>query len=387
MACDLKHHARNCVSMLNLKSYVMNTRKILSSTLLVVGVLGFVACDKDELKNLTKEEAQTQISAGEQELINKSNEIMATDGYKIQNYFYNFNSPFLVKSNSVKGVGNYKKQEIMDFANRHLKIRNSEIEFHFEHFINVMYFYNQAKGTHTWTQNGWSYQNSPSDKVVVKFPYPSNSTSNNVTITYYDYTSAVVDGQTIPTGIKVKIEKNGNQVFLLTYLVSFTNLSKYSNTLNVSFGSFSILEEVNIDASPNNKLVVARKFVFRMNSKVFYSENFTASATYLSDRSANLLINGTQVMGPLEFRMKVEGNTVQLFGGQSDPNQFYNLSLYTTRGDKVGEFILVKEVDTWELYFKFNNGEQVKAETLLPNVTEKIYSFMLGSMWSINGAK
>lgn len=351
----------------------MKTNKFLFSALLFAGVFAFVACEKDDVKNLTKEEAQTQINTAEQDLQVKSGEIVATDGYKIQDYFYyNLSSPFVSKSNPIKAQGNSMVERAKELARQNLMIQNPEIEFHFEYFI--LEYFNDVKGTWNWTPNGWTHETTPTDKVVVKFPYPQSSTSNNVTITYYDFASTLLYGQSVPTGIKVKIEYNGNQVFTLAYSATITNMMKYSSKVDVTFGPFALSMEEAYDASVNNKVLYNKIFTFKKDGKTFYSERANLTLTIINEQTANILINATQLIGNLEFRLKVEGNTNDL--GTGDPNNFVSLSLYTTGGDKIGDFVFVKEGDEWVIYFKFNNGEQVKAETLMPLVTERFSSFL-----------
>lgn len=350
----------------------MKMKKISLFALLLAGMFAFVSCEKDDSKNLSKDEAQQQIANVEQDLVTKSNEIVATDGYKIQDYYYGLPSPFVSKSNPVKAQGSSMAQRVMELASRNLMLQNPEIDFHIEYFI-IDYF-NDVKGTWSWTPNGWSHETTPTDKVVVKFPYPQTNATNNVTITYYDFTTTLVYGVSEPTGIKVKIEDNGTQVFTLAYSATITNMMKYSTKVDVTFGTFSISAQESMDASVNNKMLMGKSFVFKKDGKTFYSENADVSVTFLENNTADILMNAKQVIGNLEFRIKLDANTSAFETG--NPNDIISLSLYTTSGDKVGDFVFVQEGEDWELYFKFNNGEQVKAETLMPNISMRVLSFI-----------
>lgn len=352
----------------------MKIRKISMLVLLMAGMFAFVACDKDETKDLSKDEAQQQITNAEQDLQAKSGEIVATDGYKIQEYFATqiFNYFYAKKSNVSKSIVPSEFQKAYELTRKKLLLENPEIEFYFESFI-INYF-NEITGTWTWSPNGWTRESTPTDKVILKFPYPANNATNNVTITYYDFTTTLVYGETVPTGIKVKIEYNGNQVFTLAYSATITNLMKYSSKVDVSFGPFTISNEESLDASVNNKVLYSKKFTFKKDGKLFYSENADLTMTLLDDQSADILINAKQVIGNLEFRLKIDANTKELETG--NPNDIASLSLFTTGGDKIGDFVFVQEEGEWILYFKFNNGEQVKAETLMPLISERFNSFV-----------
>ncbi|HDP76264.1 MAG TPA: hypothetical protein ENN49_10465 [Bacteroidales bacterium] len=341
--------------------------------LLMAGMFAFVACDKDDTKNLNKDEAQQQITNAEQELIAKSGEIVATDGYKIQEYFATqLPSPFYSKSNVLKSVVPSNFQKAYELTRESLLLENPEIDFYFEHFI--LWFFNDVKGTWNWTPNGWTHETTPTDNVVVKFPYPAGNASNNVTVTYYDFSSTLVDGQTVPTDIKVKIEYNNTQVFTLAYSATIANIEKFSTKVDVTFSPFAISNEESIDVSVNDKVLYSKKFTFKKDGKLFYSEDANLTITILNEESADVLITAKMVIGNLEFRLKIEANTNEFETG--NPNDIVLLSLYTTGGDKVGDFVFVEEERDWVLYFKFNSGEQVKAETLMPLVSERFFSFI-----------
>jgi len=348
-------------------------KRISMIALLMAGMFAFVACNNDDAKDLNKDEAQQQITNAEQDLQTKSGEIVATDGYKIQEYFATqLSSPFYSKSNVSKSIVPSRFQKAYELTRQNMLLENPEIEFYFERFI--IGFFNDVKGTWNWTPNGWTHETTPTDKVVVKFPYPANNATNNVTITYYDFTTTLVNGQNIPTGIKVKIEYNNNQVFALAYSATIANMMKYSQKVDVTFGAFAISNEESFDASVNNKVLYSKNFTFKKDGKLFYSEVANLTMTIISEQSANVLITATQVIGNLEFRLKIDASTSQLETG--NPNDFASLSLYTTGGDKVGDFVFVMEGEDWVLYFKFNSGEQVKAETLMPLVSERFNSFI-----------
>lgn len=360
-------------NLITIKFKAMKMKRFTLFALFLAGMVSFVACEKDDTKDLNKDEAQQQITNAEQELLTKSGEIVATDGYKVQEYFATqLPSPFYLKSNVSKSFVPSRFQKAYELTRQNLLLEDPEIEFHTDYFI--IEFFNDVKGTWTWTPDGWTHESTPTDKVIVKFPYPANNATNNVTITYYDFTTTLVYGETVPTGIKVKIEKDGTQVFSMVYSATIANMMKYSTKVTVTFGPFEISNEESFDASVNNKVLYSKNFTFKKDGKLFYSEDADLTITVVSEQSANILITAKQIIGNLEFRLKIEANTSELETG--NPNDLASLSLYTTSGDKVGDFVWVLEGEDWVLYFKFNNGEQVKAETLMPLVAERFYSFI-----------
>lgn len=351
----------------------MKMKRFTLFALFLAGMVSFVACEKDDTKDLNKDEAQQQITNAEQELLTKSGEIVATDGYKVQEYFATqLPSPFYLKSNVSKSFVPSRFQKAYELTRQNLLLEDPEIEFHTDYFI--IEFFNDVKGTWTWTPDGWTHESTPTDKVIVKFPYPANNATNNVTITYYDFTTTLVYGETVPTGIKVKIEKDGNQVFSLSYSATITNLLKHSTKVEIAFGAFTLTAQESLDLSINNKFYYGKDFEFKKSGKLFYGEIADLTSTFTTDSTANVSITAKQIIGNLEFRLKIEANTSELETG--NPNDLASLSLYTTSGDKVGDFVWVLEGEDWVLYFKFNNGEQVKAETLMPLVAERFYSFI-----------
>lgn len=339
--------------------------------LLMAGMFAFVSCEKDEdTKDLSKDESEQQITIAEQDLETKSTEIVATDGYKIQAYYGQMDSPFWYKTLTAKSEKPSVAQKMLDVVRSNSLLQN-EIEFYYYDFI--IYNFNDVTGTWNWTQTGWTYENSPTDKVVVKFPYPATSTTNNVTVTYYDFTTTSLEEETVPTGLKVKIEYNGNQVFTLAYTGSFTDWYKYSYKIDVAFGQFTISEEESYDES-ETEFLFEGNFIFKKDGKTFYSQNLNYTATLLTNQSVDFLVTGTQVIGNLEFRMRLEGNSADLETG--DPNDFVSLSLYTTGGDKLGDFVFVEENLEWVIYFKFNNGVQEPLDELMPNISALLSDFI-----------
>lgn len=355
-------------------------KRISMMALLMAGMFVFVACDKDETTNLSKEDAQQQIANAEQELQAKGAEIVATDGYIIQKYYATqLPSPFFSKSNVSKSIVPSNFQKVYELTRQNLLLDDPEIEFYFENFL--ISNFNDVTGTWIWRSNEWLHESIPTDRVIVKFPYPATNETNNVTITYYDFTTSLVNGQTITTGIKVKIEYNGSQVFTLAYSASITNILKYSTTLDVTFGPFTIFNEESFDASVSNKVLFNKKITFKKDGKLFYSENANLDVTFLENETGDILITAKQIISNLEFRLKIEGNTSEIETGNLD--DIMSISLYTTGGDKIGDFVIVKQGENWVLYLKFNNGEQVAAEELMPLVAERLYSFIIDLLSSL----
>jgi len=350
----------------------MKMKRFTLLALIMAGMFAFVSCEKDDTKDLSKDESEQQITIAEQDFQTKSTEIAATEGYQIQAYYGQMPSPFVGKTLTAKSEIPSVAQKMLDVVRSNSLLQN-EIEFYYYYFL--IENFNDVTGTWTWNPDTqwYDHTSTPTDEVIVKFPYPESSTTNNVTVTYYDFTSTSLDGETVPNGLKVKIEYNGNQVFTLAYTGSFTDWYKYSYKIDVAFGQFTISEEESYDESDTDFRYVAN-FIFKKDGKTFYSENLNYTATLLTDQSVKFLVTGTQVIGNLEFRMKLEGNSADIETG--DPNDFLSLSLYTTGGDKVGDFVFVEENYEWVIYFKFNTGEQELAETLMPEISELLSDFI-----------
>lgn len=361
------------IYLITLNFKAMKKKRISVMALLMAGMFAFVACNKDDTTNLSKEDAQQQINNAELELQTKSNEIVATDGYKIQEYYATqLTSPFSSNSNVSKSIVPSRFQKVYELTRQNSFLENPEPEFYFDNFI-ISYF-DDVKGTWTLSPNGWLHESTPTDKVIVKFPYPADNATNNVTITYYDFATTLVNGETVPTGIKVKIENNGSVAYTMAYSATITNYMKYSSKVDVAFGPFTFSNEESFDASVNNKVHYIKKFTFKKDGKLFYSENADLTMTIINEESFDILINANQVIGNLELRLKIDANSKELETG--NPNNFASFSLYTTSGDKVGDFVYVAEAEGWVLYFKFNSGEQVNAETLMPFIFKRLSSFI-----------
>jgi len=352
--------------------------------LLLAGALFFVSCEKDEVSNLSQEEAQQVIQNTEQNLVSETQNIASTDGYMIMSEmgqmlpqeFY-FNDPGM-KSTSVFNV-----KESLKNVEKKLSLENPELDFEFDHFI--LDNFNYLVGTWEYTPNGWEHTNTPSDKVIVKYPHPMDNATNNVVVTFYDYSEQENGSEVFINSIKVKVEYNGNEVLTFSYNgtleggISFGSTGdsfnfKLSTEVTLTFGQYEVYSYKMINATSSTQMNFAKELTVKKAGSRIYAQIADMSVAFNENQTADIAINAKQIVYDLEFRMTVQGNSEELDSNQ-DPNQFIQMSLYKTNGDKVGDFIFVAEGNDWVVYFKFTNGQQVKAEELMPNLANELEMF------------
>lgn len=330
----------------------------------VAGVIGFSACEKDDAAPLNKEEAQQEIQTSEAQVSTINSEITNSEGYKVQAELINIGLPFdynyykmpEISKNSSEFVENLKAK-----LNVISKQKSGDFDFNFDYLVDLSF--EENVGTWTWTADGWQHTSTPTNEIIVMFPYPATNATNNAKLTYYDYTTKLVYGEKYPTGLKCKIEIGTQKVFSFVYSASIPSLLKQSSSLVIEFGKFSVISEESFDASSTSKLLMNGSFTVKKDGSIVYKQSASIAMTPKGDQDMHVLIIAKLRFLTLEFRIKIEYDLSQLNSETFNFANVLEMSLYTIDGAKVGVFKFIYSTTEQKmiLYFIYNDGTQIPA--------------------------
>ncbi|MGE0078060.1 MAG: hypothetical protein AB7S48_09390 [Bacteroidales bacterium] len=350
----------------------------LLSLILLVGLIGFNSCQKDDDPSpLTQEEAVVAIEDSQDQYETATTEISNNSGYKIQDQLSDMYLPFssYYKSSKSKSsllspkIDTDKLKLVASKLFKQSKSDDLNFDFNFIYDIEDIDFSDYA-GTWNWSNSEFvKTSNTPTDKIILNFPYPMENSTNNATLTYYDCTVNSTYG--FITGIKGKIEVSGSEVLSFELSSKFSS-SEISSTVSVKFGSYSLANVFSLQESSLSASVTVKKdgaILYKQSAKITFKET---SSDIL------FIIEAKMIIASLEFRVDMEVNYSDIGQLESmSPNDYMSISLYTTGGAKVGDFKFVydNESQNWELYFVYTTGVEVSSDELMSLFGDRLYGF------------
>lgn len=332
-------------------------------------LIAFNACKDDDPAPLTKEEAQTQLTDINNRAQSVISDYMDKPGAKIEEAMYDLpNLPFydIMKSPAMVDSKMYV-EKIKEKALQFSKAKKASINFDFNEYVG------------TWEYNSdspyqWTHSDQPTNMVVIKFPYPLNNATNNVTVTYYDYTES--NGR--PTGMKRRIEYNGTVVSETVFTSSFT-LTSFTQSISTTVGIYNITEELHYSIS-ETQAIVKSSYTFKKNNETLYKEYAEVTITGGSNQVSSITIDGATTILSIEFRYNVKFKSTDVITRSTDPNNFITMSIYTTSGAKLAnlKYEYNSTIQSWELWLHFNNGDKVVASEYIQDlINEDIFYDLL----------
>lgn len=350
----------------------MKTKSFLFSLILVAGLIGFNSCKDDDPSPLTQEEANVAIDDSQAQYVAATTEISESQGYKIQDQIDNMYLPFDSYSKSKKMLKNLKvdPEKLKQVTEKLYKqVKSNDLNFNFGFISDVEDIeFSDFAGTWDWSNGEFvKTSSSPTDEIIFNFPYPIENATNNAKLTYYDCTVHSTYG--FITGIKGKIEIGGTEVFSFVYDLNYST-SEISSNLNVEFGAFEMISAFSIKETS-----ISESMTLKKDGSLLYKQSAKISFEEKTDDIA-ITIDAKMTIASLEFRMKITFNYSEI-DQLDDPNDYISLSLYTTDGAKVGDFIFVYNSadDYYTLYFVYTSGEQVPMEQIMSLFGDRLEGF------------
>ncbi|NVO10709.1 MAG: hypothetical protein HXX16_12150 [Bacteroidales bacterium] len=353
----------------------MKTKNLLSLLLIAV-VLIFASCKKDDPSPLTKDQAVTALTTIDNGYATDVTDLAATQGHQVADVLDGMNLPFgsLPQKSSANAQTFLKEQkDILVESALSKRIVGGTPDFEF-----VPGTYTYEKSTNSFTKT----LSTPTDKMVLLFPFPISNANNNATLTIYDYQSTTLLNSSVPTQLKGKIEIGGQTIWTIVATAAYSNLVNYNYNIVTTFGKFVSTRQFSINIS-NTQITSTALDELKKDGAIVYQ--FSSNGVYKpSQTSFTADVNAKIIVKNIEIRIEFtfDFNTYQ---NVTDPNTIEKISVYTTDGAKVGDVKLVKVENSWIPYIFFNNGESKPVSEYFHNLLEFIGGCMESLYYNPNG--
>lgn len=158
----------------------MQTLKKIFAMMLTLSALFFIACEDDEIAEMSVEDIKTTIHNMDDNMQSDLDAILEAEGYLGITDLSNMPDPFeqVTKSTKPNGVISNIKESLIPYASAEKSV--GEEPFDFDQYV----------GTYTWMPDleRWNIDlQTQTDYIIINFPL-EGSTTNNATLTIYAYT-------------------------------------------------------------------------------------------------------------------------------------------------------------------------------------------------------
>jgi len=342
--------------------------------LVAVGAL-FSSCSKDEdPAPLTKEQATVEIADLKATYDSESTAMENSEGMKVSETLNSLDLPFVLPieeesgrrgMNSFYNIMEQAKQGNITSIKRDVAQRS--IEFVFDEFV----------GTWDWnsdTQQFVKSSSSPTNQIVLKFPYPISNTTNNATYTISKFTL----GASATGEYAANITIDGSEVWSISYFVS-VNKSAITYSGKETYTSLTtpkVVYEYNSSMSISgsksggvSESVVKVTQSLKKNGETKLSGAYSLS-TKTSDTAFSIAAKASLIVAKIKFVCEVSYSGSSN-SGSSAITQSVKMGVYTLDGAKVGD-VKYETVDGAVVaMFYYVNGEKVPAAELFGQVFGK----------------
>ena len=355
--------------------------KNLLTLLAIAGIMIFASCKKDESTPdpLSKTEAEAAFTVAETDFNNVADGLETLTGLTVLNNFDDLGLPNLTK----KSVPQFQTVTAED--QKHLpSFVKVGSDFIYDSNPYVGFNFNDFKGTWTYTTS-WSHSTTPTDKVVLVMPYGDGGTA---TLTYSEYETDVVDGETYTSHLKAEYKISTQTTPVMTWVYSSTRtltthsykfiytIGEYTKTKTYSDNGYGSVSKV----IPSNASQ-SWSIVWEKNNSIILARSYAKEMTYNNDQSATVAISGNYRVKDIVVKWNIGYNTTTT--DFSNPNNYIEISVWTTDGAKVADIIFKVPVAKSEyvLYIVFNDGTEVP----LSNYIDSLYEVLYYYTWYISG--
>lgn len=356
----------------------MKTRLFL--TMLVAVGATFTSCNKSEdPAPLTKEQATVAVDGLKDSYSNEFGAMDNNDGVKaIDNIEYI--APFTLPDGNVGTTFS----KVNSFNSTMALAKKGDVNGIKKTLKRSDFLFAEYVGTWEWNHQtqSWNHTSTPTDKVVLKFPYPSDNATNNAVYTISKYTLEAADFGT--TGeFNANITVNGSEVWSIALSgTSSQSSSSISFSLNqktvytsiatpkVSYEENEAMQFKMSGSETQLTLSTIASMSIKKNGVALLSTDFSITAK-VSDAAYDFLVNGNLRIANIrfEFNIAYKGNTDT---SPANLDQYVKINVYTTDGAKVGEMKYESDgAGGYIMMFYYTNGDKVPAEGLFGDVLSR----------------
>jgi len=330
----------------------LKTIKIL---LFCIGITLAISCSKQEDKSvpLTQEEIREQLTSSSLAYENNMDMLRATDGGSIESEI-----PGLFLPISSTLPDNFLP-DLFSTPSKSRKL-NLKNEFDFNNYVGTWEYVSFMQ---------WNRTSSPTDKIIFKFPSSENSSTNDATLTIYNYTSTLVYSNKLTTVLKAKIEINNVIIWANEYIASYPAQGRVNISTTKKISDYIIKNK--IEATRTDTAILVSKTIEKIKGNdIFYkvSSNTKANLTYTPN--SNVIENVVYTNG-LEFRVNLMFTDEDVENEEVDWNNIFSMKIYKVN-NKLADLKYEKHYGEWNLWIYFTNGEKYEADNYLNELSSTL---------------
>ncbi|SDB94105.1 hypothetical protein [Williamwhitmania taraxaci] len=356
----------------------MKTRMFLT---MLVALAAFSSCSKDEdPAPLTKEQAKAEVVTLKANYATEMKAMDNNEGVKVLESFDGLNLPFELPG------GEMSRSQINAFYSNVEQVKSSDISSLKRSIgeYDDTFVFKDYVGTWEWNGNTKEFKKTsttPSDKIVLKFPYPSNSATNNAvyTITKSSFTSESDGGE-----FAANITLSGSEVYNISLSASggnsFSSLNYNSKTVYTSLTTPKVSYEhnnsMNISGS-DSKLSVKASYSVKKNGEIVLAGDYDVTSS-TSNNAATVVMKSTLRIVNIKFVYEVS-YSANSGDGSASMNQNIKMGVYKVDGAKIGDIKYESVNGTVVAIFYYTSGEKVPALELFGDVF-KAWNDLYGKM-------
>ncbi len=366
----------------------MKTRYYFTIYLITI-VFFSISCTKDNPSDLSASTAKTEISTLKVTYNVETTAMDSTQGMMAYDHLSSLRLPFLIPSQGNLPSASSKRYFSMRTFG-YIGEKSSSIQKAFDLRINFQSYV----GTYVWNPENhyFDYISTPTDQIIVKFPFPASNTTNNAVYTISKYTiNYDAEADETEGDYFANITLDGNEIWSVNYSSSFQmteSMYYFNQTIQIKFPPYEYDQTVELKSTgiESGDALAKVSRVIKKNSQKILSGNCDLSGKY-SDSGSYIEMS---TKGDFSI-MNIRFHFVTSYSGDDGNFDLLNnlmVTVYNAGGAKVGEmkYILNQDQEP-ELMFFFNNGISVNADILFDYTLDNWYSFMDLMNSNIGGAK
>jgi len=324
----------------------LNTINIL---LFCIGLTLAISCSKkeeNESGQLTQEEIQEQLTISSLAYENNMDMLRATEGGSIELVIPGLFLPIssTLPDNFLPDLFSTPSKSSK------LSLKNS---FDFNYYVGTWEYVSFMQ---------WNRTNSPSDKIIFKFRSSESSSTNDATLTIYDYTSTSVNSSNRTTGLKAKIEINNVTIWSNEYVATYPALGKVNVSTTKKINDYTIKNTTQAIRSDTAILISSTTEKMKGND-TFYKAVSNTKANLTFSPNSNLIETVVYTNG-LEFRLNLMFTDDDVNNNEVIWNNIFSMGIYKA-SNKLVDLKYEKHSGEWNLWIYFTNGEKVEAYNYL----------------------
>lgn len=220
-------------------------------------------------------------------------------------------------------------------------------------FINLLQMFEMMYGTHTYNGEEWLHSDQPADEAVIIYPFvnPADESQHSMYLRMYDLNVA-----STTASIKVQVKVDGSEKFTSTAAVTGTNFLNPDLPTTITSVSMTGIMVDDANKTFNYSMTASQTQIqFSIGPAGGTAVKITAYGT-------DLLTFESDEEFVTSFSIEYGDIEIEITNIDADENGKLGDVYYKNRD--IGDVVLIDE----EPYIKFNSGETVPMEELMPNL-------------------